>query len=192
MDSCTLRAYVLFYIPITVYVSYSSNICSFSYDSSENVDKEANSEEFPLGLSPETCEDDKPETSFKVKDYNRMDTYKQAAPQLLDELAHLLAQHKWAEVGHLPQGLVNILNYSWTDLTAGAVLKENQEQAEGELRGELRGPPQLDQAQSGQTSAKDKRESCPVVGSVGVSAIKPQVGSNPRMKKHKQNPNTGK
>ncbi|XP_074533338.1 uncharacterized protein C3orf20-like [Halichoeres trimaculatus] len=156
--------------------------------STENVDQEANSDEPPQRLSPETCEDVQPVTSFKVKDYDRMNTYKQAAPHMLNKLAHLLAQHKWNEERHLPEGIVNILNYSWKDLTAGAALMKNQEQSEG--RGELEGPPELDEAQWGQTSAKDKREASPVDGSVGVSLIKPQVGSKTRMKKRKNNPNT--
>ncbi|XP_034541507.1 uncharacterized protein C3orf20-like isoform X2 [Notolabrus celidotus] len=156
--------------------------------SPENVDNEANSDELPQRLSPETCEDDKPETSFKIKDYSRMDAYKQAAPHLLNELALLLSQHKWAEEGHIPQGIVNILNYSWKDLTAGVVLMESQEQTE--RRGKFKGPPELDEAGSGQMSAKDKREACSAVGSVSVAVIKPKVTSNPHMKKRKQNPNT--
>lgn len=46
-----------------------------------------------------------------------MDAYKRAAPQLLNELAGLLSQNK--SVIYLPRGIINILNYSWQDLTSG-------------------------------------------------------------------------
>ncbi|XP_036003652.1 uncharacterized protein C3orf20 homolog [Fundulus heteroclitus] len=52
-----------------------------------------------------------------------MDAYRRAAPHLLKELAHLLSQHKWSEKDCIPRGIVNILNYSWHDLTAGASLR---------------------------------------------------------------------
>lgn len=51
-----------------------------------------------------------------------MDAYKRVAPQLLDELARLLSQYKWSEEGGIPCGIANILNTSWDDLTAGALL----------------------------------------------------------------------
>lgn len=51
-----------------------------------------------------------------------MDAYRRAAPHLLNELAHLLSLHKWSEQDCIPRGIVNILNYSWHDLTLGAAL----------------------------------------------------------------------
>ncbi|CAJ1056360.1 uncharacterized protein LOC117814340 isoform X1 [Xyrichtys novacula] len=156
--------------------------------SPENVDKDSISDHgLPQRLSPETFEDHKPETSFKFRDHNVMEAYKRASPHLLNELAHLLSRYKWAEEGRLPLGIVNILNYSWKDLTAGVVHIKSQ--VEIEKKGRFKVPPKLDEARSSQTSAKH-REETEGTNSSDVSMIKPQVNLNPHMKKRKQNPNT--
>lgn len=167
-----------------------------SHSSPENYNKEGKSDELTQRLSGESCGDVKPDTSpavgaaLNIKD--PMDAYKRAAPRLLNELARLLSQHKWTEKGCIPHGVVNILNYSWHDLTAGAVHLISPEQAD--KRGKSKGSLKLDDARSRQVSANDKREagernSC-VVESVGPSVRK--VSANPRMKKRKQKPNRGK
>ncbi|KAL0968731.1 hypothetical protein UPYG_G00270960 [Umbra pygmaea] len=56
-----------------------------------------------------------------IDDINPMDTYKRVAPYLLSELGSLLQQFEGREEGCIPHGLVNVLNDSWYDLTAGAV-----------------------------------------------------------------------
>ncbi|KAG7999636.1 hypothetical protein GBF38_000159 [Nibea albiflora] len=131
----------------------------------------------------------KPDTpsAVNINDHDPLDAYKRAAPRLLHELACLLSRHKWTERGCIPHGIVNILNYSWHDLTAGAVVVAVP-------RGESqRGSQKLDEARASQVSANDKREAaerdscdarndCPPVR-------KPQVSSNPRVKKRKQNDN---
>lgn len=56
-----------------------------------------------------------------LDDMDPMDAYKHMAPQLLSELGSVLLQYEGSEEGCIPHGLVNVLNYSWKDLTAGAV-----------------------------------------------------------------------
>ncbi|XP_052322472.1 uncharacterized protein C3orf20-like isoform X1 [Oncorhynchus keta] len=56
-----------------------------------------------------------------LDDMDPMDAYKHMAPQLLSELGSVLLQYEGREEGCIPHGLVNVLNYSWKDLTAGAV-----------------------------------------------------------------------
>ncbi|XP_015232223.1 PREDICTED: uncharacterized protein LOC107086017 [Cyprinodon variegatus] len=64
-----------------------------------------------------------------------MDAYRRAAPHLLNKLAHLLSQHKWSQKDCIPSGIVNILNYSWHDLTAGASLRLRSRVAMTEKQG---------------------------------------------------------
>lgn len=123
-----------------------------------------------------------------------MDAYKQAAPPLLNELARLLSQHQWKAVGCIPHGIVNILNYSWKDLTAGEA--EYSQRAEQTDKRKSKGSLKLDQARSRQVSGNDKREagernSC-FVENVGPSVGRPQVSLNPRKKKRKQKSSRGK
>lgn len=123
--------------------------------------------------------------------------YKQAAPQLLNELARLLSQHNWTEEGCIPQGVVNFLNYSWQDLTAGAVQPKGPEktlQKRRRSKGSLKSggeSPQRQVSASGKRETAGDRSPC-VVGSAGSSERKPQVSLNPRVKKRKQNSNGGK
>lgn len=151
----------------------------------ENNNKENGSEELAerqsdeTGGTPDTSPDDAAAQSMTVHD--PVDAYKRAAPQLLHELAHLLSQYKWAEMTCIPRGIVNILNYSWQDLTAGT-----QTDKSGEAEGSL----ELDKALFRPASAHGKtktieRNSC-VVENVGLSAVKQQVSSNKRIKKRKQ------
>ncbi|CAB1322686.1 unnamed protein product, partial [Coregonus sp. 'balchen'] len=56
-----------------------------------------------------------------LDDMDPMEAYKHMAPQLLSELGCVLLQYEGSEEGCIPHGLVNVLNYSWKDLTAGAV-----------------------------------------------------------------------
>ncbi|XP_076588544.1 uncharacterized protein LOC143321789 [Chaetodon auriga] len=107
-----------------------------------------------------------------------MDAYKRAAPHLLNELARLLSHHKWCEKGCIPHGIVNILNYSWQDLTAGASIQEQRCKEKSTFL-------KLDEARSRQVSPDEKREAGQR-GSCAVEGVKPQVSSNPRVKKRKQ------
>lgn len=123
-----------------------------------------------------------------------MDAYQRAAPLILNDLARLLSRHKWTEEGRIPHGIVNILNCSWKDLTAGSVHFKSPEQA-AEIR-KSKGSGKLDESRSSQVSAEDKteaggRNSC-VVENGGPSVRKPQLSSNPRMKKRKHSSNRGK
>lgn len=175
----------------------SNKVSHLSHSGPDNDNKEGKGDELTQTPSGESCGDVKPDTSpavgaaLDIKD--PMGAYKRAAPQLLNELARLLSQHKWTENGCIPHGIVNILNYSWQDLTAGAVHLKSPEQAD--KRGRSKGSLKPDDARSRQVSASDKREteernSC-VVASVGPSARKPQVSSNPHVKKRKLKPNRG-
>ncbi|XP_043980449.1 uncharacterized protein LOC122835438 [Gambusia affinis] len=79
----------------------------------------------PSGIA---CEDEKRDpssssSSVSAAPKDQMDAYRRAAPHLLNDLAHLLSQHKWSEEDRIPRGIVNILDYSWHDLTAGAALR---------------------------------------------------------------------
>ncbi|XP_055011673.1 uncharacterized protein LOC129409474 [Boleophthalmus pectinirostris] len=81
--------------------------------------------DLPKVLPGEAQEEARPEISssvFSLKEQDVIDAYKRTAPQLLSELAHVLSQHKWSAEGRLPHGLVNILHYTWQELTAGARL----------------------------------------------------------------------
>ncbi|XP_041652230.1 uncharacterized protein C3orf20-like [Cheilinus undulatus] len=150
----------------------------------ERDEKQGESDE--LHLSAETYQDDLPETSFKIKDPNLMDAYKQAAPVLLNELAHLLSQHNWTEEGCIPHGIVNILNYSWQDLTAGAVHLKSPEQTEMEEKFKC-SPLLEEEGCSNPVSAIERRESggrsSPVAG-----VRKQEVGS--KQLANKRNPKT--
>jgi len=147
-------------------------------------------------LSGEPFNDDKPDTSSSdaFQDCGAMDAYKRAAPQLLGDLAHLLSRHKWSEKDCLPRGIVNILNYSWHDLTSGASL-HLKGPTETEKRRTFKGSLKLERtAPQVSASAKKKtgeRDRC-VLGNVGCSERKSRVKSNPHVTERKQSYNRGK
>ncbi|XP_036963184.1 uncharacterized protein LOC119024457 isoform X4 [Acanthopagrus latus] len=150
--------------------------------SQENDNKEG--VELTPRLSGETCGEVKPDTASdapNIKDQDPVDAYKRAAPQLLNDLARLLSQHKWAQKACIPRGIVNILNCSWQELTAGAVQQTNDKP--GGPRGSLK----LDEDCDKNKKEAGERNSVVVVEHVGPTVKKPHVSSNPRMKKHKQN-----
>ncbi|XP_062418894.1 uncharacterized protein LOC134131225 [Pungitius pungitius] len=145
-------------------------------------------DEPPRRLSGETCGDVKPDTSPPggaapdTMGRDPMGAYKRAAPRLLEEVALLLSQHKWTEEGHLPHGIVNILNYSWGDLTSGSMRWGSAELADT-CSGEL------DESSSRRVSAGDQAEagesnSC-VVEKAGPAVRKPPSCSDTRKKKGK-------
>uniref|UniRef100_A0A3Q3J849 FAM194 C-terminal domain-containing protein n=1 Tax=Monopterus albus TaxID=43700 RepID=A0A3Q3J849_MONAL len=123
--------------------------------------------------------------AHNISDHDPVGAYKRAAPRLLNELAGLLSQHKWTDKRRIPRGIVNILNYSWQDLTAGAVLK-SPEQTDKQRK--LKGSLELEQINrpmsSNDTNQTGSIESC-VVGNVGPSERKTRVSSNPPVKKCK-------
>ncbi|XP_032379593.1 uncharacterized protein C3orf20 isoform X2 [Etheostoma spectabile] len=167
-------------------------------ESNRDDNIEGKSDERTQRLPGDTCGDVKPDTSsavgatLNIKDHDLMDAYKRAAPQLLNEVARLLSQHKWTEEGRIPHGIVNILNYSWKELTAGSVYLRSPEQTD--KQGKSKGFLKLDEARSRQLSARcdtrqeGERISC-VVENVGPSVGKSQLSSNPRTKKRKHNSN---
>ncbi|KAK1887980.1 putative protein C3orf20 [Dissostichus eleginoides] len=174
-----------------------SNILHFYLGREEASHPDNNTEgksgELTQRLSGETCGDGEPDTSvgaaLNIKDQDPMDAYQRAAPLILNDLARLLSRHKWTEEGRIPHGIVNILNCSWKDLTA--VHFKSPEQA-AEIR-KSKGSGKLDESRSSQVSAEDKREaggrnSC-VVENGGPSVRKPQLSSNPRVKKRKHSSN---
>lgn len=151
----------------------------------ENNNKEDGSEEpaerqsDETGGTPDTSPGDAAAQSMTVHD--PLDAYKRAAPQLLHELARLLSQYKWAEKTCIPRGIVNILNYSWQDLTAGTQTDKSRESKRSL---------ELDKTRFRQASARGKtesreRSSC-FVENVGLSVVKQQVSSNKRIKRRKQ------
>ncbi|XP_042267790.1 uncharacterized protein C3orf20-like [Thunnus maccoyii] len=156
----------------------------------ENDNKEGKSDELTQGLPGETCGDGKPDTSSAVsgalnmRDHDPMDAYKRAAPQLLNELARILSQHKWTEEECLPHGIVNILNYSWQDLTAGAVHLKSPERTD--KRRKSKGTLKLDETPR-QVSANDKKETGERNAFVGGHVGPPERKT--RMKKRKSNYN---
>ncbi|XP_029288830.1 uncharacterized protein C3orf20-like isoform X2 [Cottoperca gobio] len=162
-------------------------------DSTIQSNGEGKSDELTQRLSGETCGDGKPDTSsavgaaLNIKDHEPMDAYKRAAPRLLNDLARLLSRHKWTEEGRIPHGIINILNCSWKDLSAGSVHFKSPEQTD--KRRKSKGSVKLDESRH--ASANDKREagerSACVVENVGHSVRKPQFSSNPRVKKRKHN-----
>lgn len=168
----------------------------FSHSNQENDNKEGKDDELTERLTGETYGDGKPDTSpavgaaLNIKDHSPTDAYKRAAPQLLNELAGLLSQNKWIVERYIPHGIINILNYSWQDLTAGAMYLKGPEQTY--KRPKSRGSVNLEDTNR-LVSAIDKKEkesSNPCV--VGNSERKPQVSSNTRMKRRKQNSKLGK
>ncbi|XP_063765818.1 uncharacterized protein C3orf20-like isoform X2 [Eleginops maclovinus] len=172
-----------------------SNILHFNLAREERSHRDDNTEgksgELTQRLSGETCGDDEPDTSvgaaLNIKDQDPMDSYKRAAPQLLNDLSRLLSRHKWTEKCRVPHGIVNILNCSWKDLTAGSVHFKSPEQANERRKSKCYG--KLDEARSSQISPDDKREAGErnpsVVENGGPSVRKPQLSSNPRVKKRK-------
>lgn len=91
---------------------------------------------------------------------------------------------------YIPHGVVNILNYFWQDLTAGAKQLKGQDQTykNGTERQKSRGSVKLDDT-CRVLSANDKKET----GRRNPCAVgKAQVTSNTRMKKRKQSSRIGK
>ncbi|XP_047451871.1 uncharacterized protein C3orf20-like isoform X3 [Mugil cephalus] len=179
-----VRSRMLYFNVATEVPHLEGKIQSYQEDEDSEVTMDEPNKEI---LSGETRADGEPDTSSAVgaalnsKECDPMDSYKRAAPGLLTELARLLSRHKWPEKGCIPRGIVNILNYSWNDLTAGAAQFK---------RRKSRGSLTVDQTPR-QLSANTKEEtaernSC-AVGNVGSSERKPQAGLNARVKKRKQN-----
>lgn len=110
-----------------------------------------------------------------------MVAYKRAAPQLLHELARLLSQHKWGEKGRVPHGIVNILNCSWQDLTAGASIQEQSGKEKSHIVLKLH---EAQVSPDGEREA-GRRNSCVVEDVVRG----PQAGAKPRVKKRKHRGN---
>lgn len=137
-------------------------------------------------------EGDKPGTSSALTLNGSIEAYKQAAPQLLNELARLLWQHRWADERRLPHGVVNILNCSWHDLTAGA-LRSNPKLTD-KLPKSV-GSPKLQQPPR-QVSASGREETAEenpcAAGSAGFTGRKSRVKLNPRVKKSEQRCSRGK
>lgn len=164
----------------------------------DNDNKEGKSDDLTPRLTGETCGDGKPDASsavrgaLKMKNHDPMDAYKRAAPQLLNELAHLLSQHKWTEERCLPHGIANILNYSWQDMTVGAVHLKSPRWTD--RRRKSKESLKLDKT-SRQVSADDEMEigeKNSFVGHIGSPERKTQLNSNLRMKKRKSNSRKGK
>ncbi|KAI3371175.1 hypothetical protein L3Q82_023797, partial [Scortum barcoo] len=153
----------------------------------EDDNKGGKGDELSQRMSGGTCADVEPDTSPAPHTRDPMDAYKRAAPQIINELGLLLSQHRWAEEGRFPHGIVNILNYSWQDLTAGAVRTKSPEQADGG-RGRSKGPLKVDDARMGGKVEAGEKDLCVVEG-VAPSRRKPQVSSNPGLKKRKHKPN---
>ncbi|XP_031611520.2 uncharacterized protein C3orf20 [Oreochromis aureus] len=131
-------------------------------------------------------EGDKPGTSSALNLIGSMEAYKQAAPQLLNELASLLWQHRWTDERRLPHGVVNILNCSWHDLTAGALrsspkLTDKLPKSVGSPK--LQQPPRQVSASGREETAEENP--C-AAGSAGFTGRKSQVKLNPRVKKSEQ------
>lgn len=77
----------------------------------------------PISTTAQMCDKTVEDALVDVsEDINPVDAYKRAAPLLLTELAELILLYQESEDdGCFPHGLVNVLNYTWRDLTAGAV-----------------------------------------------------------------------
>lgn len=59
-----------------------------------------------------------PEMTEKQNESSLIEEYKRAAPQMLSDLGLLLCRYaQWGE-DVFPRGLINILNYTWRELTA--------------------------------------------------------------------------
>lgn len=61
---------------------------------------------------------------LEFQDREILELYRREAPLLLKELSTLLSQHK----GEFPQGILNVLDRSWEDLTAGALVRRKTPQ----------------------------------------------------------------
>lgn len=150
----------------------SLNLYGTSQEDAENKDQS----DGPRGLPSEAYEeDDTSSTVFHIKELDVVDAYRRTAPRLLSNLAQILSQHKWSDGGRVPHGLVNILNYTWQELTAGArLLTQHTDKpcmSLGPLNQDLSPRP---------LSANQKRER-----EVAPCQAKPQVSFNPSVKKRK-------
>ncbi|XP_068458349.1 uncharacterized protein C3orf20-like isoform X2 [Clinocottus analis] len=148
-----------------------------------NREKDNTDDGLAQGLSVETRGDVEPDTpAVNTMDNEPLAAYKREAPQLLNEVARLLSQHKWTKVGRIPRGIVNILNYSRRGLTPGSMPLKSLEWTDGGF-----GKLDEEEGASRQVSAKDKREAgerdSRVVGDAGPSGRKPHVGSNTKKRK---------
>ncbi|CAL8261334.1 unnamed protein product [Merluccius merluccius] len=78
----------------------------------------------PPGTFPNKDGEGKPVGERRVPEdggsVHPLGAYRDAAPELLRELAHLLGRYRWPEEGCVPRGLVNILSGAAQDLTHGA------------------------------------------------------------------------
>lgn len=61
---------------------------------------------------------------LEFQDREILELYRREAPLLLKELSTFLSLHK----GEFPQGILNILDRSWEDLTAGALVRRKTPQ----------------------------------------------------------------
>lgn len=61
---------------------------------------------------------------LELQERERLDLYKREAPLLLKELSVFLSQHH----GDFPRGVENILDCSWKELVAGAVVRRSAAQ----------------------------------------------------------------
>ncbi|XP_030587108.1 uncharacterized protein C3orf20 isoform X2 [Archocentrus centrarchus] len=136
-------------------------------------------------------EGDEPDSSSSLNLKDPMEAYKRAAPQLLNELARLLSQRKWSEERRIPRGIVNILKYSWHELTAGALrlspkLTDKLPKSAGSLK--VQQTPR--QVSAGAQEETAETNSC-AAGSAGFTEGKPQVQLNPNVKKSEQRSSRG-
>lgn len=128
--------------------------------------------------------DDEPDASSSLNLKDAMEAYKRAAPQLLNDLARLLSQRKWSEERRIPHGTVNILNYSWHELTAGALTDKPPKSA-----GSRKLQQTARQVSAGAREEAAETNSC-AAGSAGVTERKPQL--TPRVKTSEQSSSRGK
>ncbi|KAF7661689.1 hypothetical protein LDENG_00255930 [Lucifuga dentata] len=143
-------------------------------------------------LSGETSKLDT--TSFAVSDAlnvknrdplkGQFNTYKRAAPHILNQLALLLSQHKWTEKGCIPQAIMNILNYSWQDLIAGAVYLKSSDPSgkQAKFKAPLSPEETLRQV-SVQEKRKTGEKKLAAVRNVGKCERKPEVHPDSPRKK---------
>lgn len=115
--------------------------------------------------------------------------YQRAAPRLLQELAHCLSQEQWTGSGcSIPQGVVNILNDSWHNVTVGMVHLSSPEQT-AQPKGRLGA---ISCPQGSATGRRGAGETESQGGAGSVPGRRPQVSPKPCVKKHKQKSSQGK
>ncbi|XP_041851894.1 uncharacterized protein C3orf20-like isoform X2 [Melanotaenia boesemani] len=181
-----IKSYIL-------YVNVASGEAQVEATAQSDREEDQKGESHVFNFPGELCSDDQlgPSStdSAAFKDLDQMEAYKRAAPQLLDDLARLLSLHKWPEKGCIPRGIVNILNYSWHDLTAGALLRLKSPTVTDQ-RGKSKSSVNSEQTsrQMPPIAEENSREKIPrVEGDVGSSEGKLQVSLNPRVRNCKEN-----